>query len=295
MEIITKAAKMRAVSNKLCSEESKIGFVPTMGALHEGHLSMVREASLLSDIVVVSIFVDPAQFRSDKEFETFPRDLARDADRLMPIGVEYIFAPSYEEMYPAGFSSYVDVTGLSEKLEGASRPGYFRSVTTALSILFNIIQPQFLFLGQRDAQQVVIVKRLIRDMHLPVEVVITPTAREDDGLACASRNRYLTPEQRQAASVLYRTMRLVEELFAGGERSPARLLKAMRKELEKEPLARIDYIAITDTEQLEDIDDLSQRPGLVSVSAYFGNTRLGDNVILSEDRFKSRTGRLKLG
>ncbi|QQS48838.1 MAG: pantoate--beta-alanine ligase [Acidobacteriota bacterium] len=295
MEIITKAAKMRAVSNKLCSDETKIGLVPTMGVLHEGHLSMVRNSSLLSDVTVVSIFVDPAQFRSEKEFENFPRDLARDADQLSPIGVDYIFAPGYAEMYPPGFSSYVEVTGLSDKLEGVSMPGYFRSVTTALSILFNIIQPQFVFLGQRDAQQAVIVKRLIRDLHLPVEVVITPTMREEDGLACASRNRYLTPEQRQASPALYRSIRLAEKLFADGERNSARLIKALRKEMENEPLARIDYIAVTDTEVLDDLDDLSERPGLVTIAAWFGNTRLVDNVILSEDRFKSKTGRLKLG
>lgn len=295
MEIITKSAKMRTVSNKLRSEERSIGFVPTMGSLHEGHLSMVRESSRLSDVTIVSIFVDPGQFRSEKEFENFPRDLARDADCLTPIGVDYIFAPGYEEMYPPGFSSYVEVTGLSDRLEGVSRPGYFRSVTTALSILFNMVQPTFLFLGQRDAQQVVIVKRLIRDLHLPVEVVITPTVREDDGLACASRNRYLSPEERRAAPVLYRSIRIAEEMFADGERSVSRLLKAMRKEIEGEPLARIDYLAITDTEKLEEVDDLSDRPGLVSAAAYFGNTRLIDNVILSENRFKSKTGRLKLG
>lgn len=295
MEIITKSAKMRTVSNKLRSEERSIGFVPTMGSLHEGHLSMVRESSRLSDVTIVSIFVDPGQFRSEREFENFPRDLARDADCLTPIGVDYIFAPGYEEMYPPGFSSYVEVTGLSDRLEGVSRPGYFRSVTTALSILFNMVQPTFLFLGQRDAQQVVIVKRLIRDLHLPVEVVITPTVREDDGLACASRNRYLSPEERRAAPVLYRSIRIAEEMFADGERSVSRLLKAMRKEIEGEPLARIDYLAITDTEKLEEVDDLSDRPGLVSAAAYFGNTRLIDNVILSENRFKSKTGRLKLG
>lgn len=295
MEIITKSAKMRTVSNKLRSEERSIGFVPTMGSLHEGHLSMVRESSRLSDVTIVSIFVDPGQFRSEKEFENFPRDLARDADCLTPIGVDYIFAPGYEEMYPPGFSSYVEVTGLSDRLEGVSRPGYFRSVTTALSILFNMVQPTFLFLGQRDAQQVVIVKRLIRDLHLPVEVVITPTVREDDGLACASRNRYLSPEERRAAPVLYRSIRIAEEMFADGERSVSRLLKAMRKEIEGESLARIDYLAITDTEKLEEVDDLSDRPGLVSAAAYFGNTRLIDNVILSENRFKSKTGRLKLG
>ena len=196
MEIITKAARMRVVSGKLWEEGCSIGFVPTMGALHEGHLSMVREASRMADAVVVSIFIDPAQFRSEKEFEQFPRDLARDADQLAPIGVDYIFAPGYDEMYPPGFATHVEVEGLSDKLEGLSRPGYFRSVTTALSVLFNLVHPKFVFLGQRDAQQVVIVKKLVRDLHLPVEVVVTPIAREEDGLACSSRNRRLSPEER---------------------------------------------------------------------------------------------------
>ncbi len=295
MEIITKAARMHVISGKLRAEERAIGFVPTMGALHEGHLSMVREASLLADLTVVSIFVDPAQFRSEREYEKFPRDLARDADQLAPIGVDYIFAPGYQEMYPPGFASYVEVEGLSDKLEGLSRPGYFRSVTTALSILFNIVQPKFVFMGQRDAQQVVIIKRLIRDLHLPVEVVVTPTAREEDGLACSSRNRCLDSDQRRAATVLYRALKLAQERFNEGERSSSRILKAMRKEIDHEPLVRLDYLAITDTEQLDPLDDLNDRPALVSLAALFGETRLTDNLILSEEKFKSKTGRLKLG
>jgi len=295
MEIITKAARMRVVSNKLWEESLSIGFVPTMGALHEGHLSMVRDASRMADTVVVSIFVDPAQFRSEKEFERFPRDLARDADQLTPIGVDYIFAPSYEEMYPPGFATHVEVEGLSDKLEGLARPGYFRSVTTALSLLFNIVQPKFVFLGQRDAQQVVIVKKLVRDLHFPVEVVVTPIAREEDGLVCSSRNRRLSPEERRAAPALYRALTLAEEMFDDGERSASRIMKAMRKEIEKEPLARLDYLAITDTEHLDLLDDLTDQNALVSVAASFGEARLTDNTVLSDSRYKSKNSRLKLG
>jgi len=295
MEIITKAARMRVVSGKLWEESRSIGFVPTMGALHEGHLSMVRDASRMADTVVVSIFVDPAQFRSEKEFEQFPRDLARDADQLAPIGVDYIFAPSYEEMYPPGFATHVEVEGLSDKLEGLSRPGYFRSVTTALSLLFNIVHPKFVFLGQRDPQQVVIVKKLVRDLSLPVEVVVTPIAREEDGLACSSRNRRLSHDERLAAPVLYRALTLAAEMFNDGERNPSRIIKAMRKEIERAPLARIDYIAITDTEHLDQLDDLTDQNALVSVAAYFGKTRLTDNTVLSDSRYKSKNSRLKLG
>ncbi|MEO6726657.1 MAG: pantoate--beta-alanine ligase [Blastocatellia bacterium] len=295
MEIITKAARMRVLSRKLWTEESSIGFVPTMGALHEGHLSMVRDARRMTDAVIVSIFVNPTQFDSGREFDRYPRDLARDADLLTPIGVDYIFAPSAEELYPPGFASYVEVEGLSNKLEGISRPGHFRNATTGLNILLNIVHPQYLFLGQRDAQQVVIVKKLVRDQHFPVDVMVTAIAREADGLACASRNLQLSTEERKAAPVLYRALRQAQEMFRDGERNSGRILKAMRKEIEKEPLAKIDYLAVTDTEGLDPLDDLTDRKALVSVAAHFGKTRLIDNVVLKDDRFKGKTGRLKLG
>ncbi len=295
MEIITKAARMRVVSGKLWDEQRSIGFVPTMGALHEGHLSMVREACLMTDAVIVSIFVNPAQFRSEREFAQYPRDLARDADMLAPIGVDYIFAPSDEEMYPRGFASHVEVEGLSDKLEGISRPGHFRGVATALSILFNLVHPKFVYMGQRDAQQTVIIKKLVRDLHLPVEIVVMPIVREADGLACASRNRHLSPDERRAAPVIYRALKLAEEMFADGERDPGRILKAVRKEIEKEPLAHIDYLAITDTEHLDPLNDLTDQNTLVLVAAYFGKNRLIDNLILSDEKVRSKTGRLKLG
>jgi pantoate--beta-alanine ligase len=295
MEIITKAARMRIASSKLWAEGRPIGFVPTMGALHEGHLSMVREARRMADAVIVSIFVDPTQFLSKKEFVKFPRDLARDADLLAPVGVDYIFAPSAEEMYPPGFATYVDVEELGDKLEGISRPGYFRGVATALTILFNNVQPKFVFLGQRDAQQTVIIKKMVRDLDIPVEIVVMPIVREVDGLACASGNRNLTPEERRAAPVLYRALKIAEKMFDEGERNGGRIIKAMRKEIDREPLARIDYLAITDAEHLDLIDDLTDQNALVLIAIYFGETRLIDNVILSDKKVKSRGGRLKLG
>jgi pantoate--beta-alanine ligase len=295
MEIITKAARMRVVSNKLWDEQRPIGFVPTMGALHEGHLSMVREACLMADSVIVSIFVDPTQFGSEKEFARFPRDLARDADLLAPIGVDYIFAPSAEEIYPKGSASYLEVEGLNDKLEGISRPGYFRRVGTTLVILFNIVQPKFVYLGQRDAQQTIIIKKLVRDLQIPVEIVVMPIVREPDGLACASRNRYMNIEERRAAPVIHRALRLAEDSFANGERNPTQILKAMRKEIEQEPLALIDYLAITDTEHLNPLDDLKDQKALVSVAAYFGKNRLIDNLVLSDEKVKSKTRRAKLG
>lgn len=295
MEIITKAAKMRHASSKLLAEARPIGFVPTMGALHEGHLSMVREARRMADAVVVSIFVNPAQFQTDREFDRFPRDLARDADLLAPFDVDYIFAPSAEEMYPKGFASFVEVEGLSDKLEGISRPGYFRGIATAMCVMLNIVQPKFVFMGQRDAQQTVIVKKLARDLYLPVEIVPMPIVREADGLAYSSRNRSLTPEERKAAPALYRSLGLAEQMFKEGERDSGRILKAMRKEIEKEPLIRTDYIAITDTELLDPLDDLTEKNALVSLAAYFGKTRLLDNTILNDEKFRAKTARLKLG
>jgi pantoate--beta-alanine ligase len=255
----------------------------------------VREARRMADAVIVSIFVDPTQFLSKKEFVEYPRDLARDADLLAPVGVDYIFAPSAEEMYPPGFATYVDVEGLSDKLEGISRPGYFRGVATALTILFNNVQPKFVFLGQRDAQQAVIIKKMIRDLDIPVEVVVMPIVREADGLACASRNRHLSPEERRAAPVLCRALKIAEKMFDEGERNGGRILKAIRKEIDQEPLARIDYLAITDAEHLDVIDDLTDQNALVSVAVYFGGTRLIDNMILSDKKVKSKGGRLKLG
>ncbi len=295
MEIITKSAKMRQASLKLWADQRPIGFVPTMGALHEGHLSMVREARRMADSVVVSIFVNPAQFSSDREFDQFPRDLARDADLLSPLGVDYIFAPSAEEMYPRGFASFVEVTGLSDKLEGNSRPGYFRGIATAMSIMFNIVRPKFVFMGQRDAQQTVIMKKLVRDLHLAVEIVPMAIVREADGLACSSANRKLTPEERQAAPKLHAALQAGEELFREGERSASKILKAVRREIEKEPLIRIDYISVTDTEHLDPLDDLTEKNALLSLAAFLGKARLIDNIILNDEKFRAKTARLKLG
>ena len=295
MDVITRTARLQAVAAKFAAEDRPIGFVPTMGALHEGHLSLVREARRMSDAVVVSIFVNPAQFSPREDFDRYPRDLTRDADVLTPIGVDCLFAPPVEEIYPKGFSTWIEVGELSGKLEGLSRSGHFRGVATVLAVLFNMIKPKFVFLGQKDAQQTIIVKKMVRDLHLPVEVVVMPTVREADGLALSSRNQYLTPEERRAAPVLYRALRVAEGMFTNGERNSARLGKAIRREIASEPLVRLDYLAITDTERLDQIDDLTHQPALVSVAAIIGRTRLIDNVILSDDRFRSKTGRLKLG
>ena len=295
MEIITRAARLQAVASKFAEESQPIGLVPSMGALHEGHLSLVREARRMSDAVIVSIFANPAQFETMQEFERYPRDLARDADLLSPIGVDYIFAPPVEELYPKGFSTWIEVRDLSEKLEGLSRPNHFRGVTTALTILLNLIHPKFVFMGQKDAQHTVITKKLVRELHMPVEVVVMPIVRESDGLALSTNNLDLTADGRRAAPVIYRALRIAEGMFDEGERSAGRISKAIRKEIGKELEARLDYIAITDTERLDPIDELENQVALVSVAAFFGATRLTDNVILNGQKFKNTTGRLKLG
>jgi pantoate--beta-alanine ligase len=295
MEIITRAARMHSVACKFAAEEKPIGFVPTMGALHEGHLTLVREARRMADAVIVSIFVNPTLFRDEEEYKSFPQDLARDADLLTPIGVDYIFAPSVEEIFPKGFATWITVEGLSDKLEGAVRPGHLRGAATALTTFFNIIHPKFVFMGQKDAQQTIVAKKLVRDLHLPVEIIVMPTVRDENGLALSSRNQYLSLEELHAAPVIYRALHQAEEMFADGERSAKRLKRAIEKEMEKEPMARIEYLGITDTEWLEPIDDLSHRTALVSIAAYIGKTRLTDNVILDDSDYKSKSGRLKLG
>lgn len=294
MEVITRAARMHSAAMKLAADEKAIGFVPTRGALHEGHLSLVREARRMCDAVIVSIFAPPTSLRASYDPE-YPRDIARDADLLLPLGVDYIFAPSAEEIYPKDFSTWVTVEGLSDTLEGAAHPGFFRKVATGFTIFFNLIHPKFVFMGQKDAQQTVIAKKLVRDLHLPVEIVVLPMVREEDGLVMSARNQFLSPEERQAAPVLARALRKAEELFAAGERSASRLVRAIQKEIEREPLARVEYISITDSETLAPLDNLSGQTALVSLAVYIGKIRLVDNVILDDERFKSRAGRLKLG
>lgn len=286
---------MQSLVEKLALDGTSIGFVPTMGSLHEGHLALVREARRMTDAVIVSIFVNPAQFGKGEDFERYPRDLACDADSLTPLGVNYIFAPNIEEIYPKHFATWITVEELSEKLEGEVRPGHFRGVTTVLSVLFNIIRPKFVFMGQKDAQQTVVVKKMVRDLHQPVEIVVCPTVREADGVAMSSRNKYLSPEERKAAPVLHRSLHKAEELFENGERSARRIIRAMEKEIQREPVARIDYIAVTDTERLDPVDDLSHRSALVSIAVRFGTTRLIDNVILNDEDYKSKSGKLRLG
>jgi len=291
MEIINRRKRMMSVARKLRREENRtIGFVPTMGALHEGHLSLIHEARAMCDVVVVSVFVNPTQFSPTEDFSAYPRDLTRDAGLLAEYNVDYVFAPPVEEIYPPGFSTYVTVEGGSEELEGASRPGHFRGVTTVVAILLNVVKPDFAFFGQKDAQQSVLIKRMVRDLALNTEIVVLPIVREESGLAMSSRNDYLDDEQRRAATVLHRSLSQAREVFEEGERSATRLTELVRTTIEQEPLARIDYVSINDAETLARLDRIDDRPALISLAVFVGKTRLIDNVVLGKAKKREAAG-----
>ena len=285
MEIVNRRKRMMSIARKLRREENRtIGLVPTMGALHEGHLSLIHEARAMCDVVVVSIFVNPTQFGPGEDFGAYPRDLTTDSALLTEYNVDYVFAPTLEEIYPPGFSTFVTVEGLSEQLEGASRPGHFRGVTTIVTILFNIVRPHFTFFGQKDAQQSLIVKQMVRDLAFNTEIVVLPVVREESGLAMSSRNEYLNNEQRQAATVLSRALSQARAAYEDGEDSSTRLIELARSTIEKVPLARIDYISVNDLETLETLDKIEDRPALLSLAVFIGKTRLIDNVVLGKTK-----------
>lgn len=256
-----------------------VGLVPTMGYLHEGHLSLVREARRNDAVVCVSIFVNPAQFGPTEDLARYPRDEARDLALLEAESVDAVFAPEAEEMYPDGFQTYVSVESLTQRLEGASRPTHFRGVTTVVLKLFNIIAPHRAYFGRKDAQQLAVVRRMARDLDVPVDIVGLPIVREADGVAMSSRNVYLTPEQRAAAHVLNRALSLAERLFDDAERDAGRIRAQMRALIDAQPLAEIDYVSIADAETLEEIERI-ERTVLVSLAVRFGATRLIDNTVL---------------
>jgi pantoate--beta-alanine ligase len=261
-----------------------------MGALHEGHLSLVRAARAQTDVVAASIFVNPLQFGPNEDFNRYPRAFEKDCRLLQSAGVSLVFAPAPEEMYPPtpdrsttqgafGATAFVEVSGLSEKLEGKSRPGHFRGVTTVVSKLFHIIDPEMAFFGQKDAQQAVIIRRMVQDLNMPVEVVICPIVREADGLAMSSRNAYLDPQHRRAATVLYRALMRVQTMADTGERCSSTLSRTGRDVIGEEPLARLDYFEVVHPETLDPVQDISAG-ALVVTAAYLGHTRLIDNLVL---------------
>ena len=279
MQVCKTVVEMRAACRD-AKRPGALGLVPTMGALHEGHLSLVLAARSRCEVVAVSIFVNPLQFGPTEDFAKYPRNFEQDAEMLEKAGVDLIFAPSADEMYPEDATTYVTVEGLSDRLCGRSRPGHFRGVTTVVSKLFHIIGPDFAFFGQKDAAQLAMIRKMVRDLNVPVEIVRCPIVREADGLALSSRNRYLTADQRKTALVLHRSLVRVKGLYEKGRRKAADLISAAREVFDTEPSARLDYFEIVDAETLEPQPDAA--PGaLVAVAAFVGSTRLIDNIVLT--------------
>ncbi len=282
MKIYDTIEAMRAASWKQRSAGNRLGLVPTMGALHDGHLSLIRAAKVQCDVVAASLFVNPLQFGPGEDLDKYPRDFARDRALLEKEGVDFLFAPGVEEMYLGGAVTYVTVEGLSDKLCGRSRPGHFRGVTTVVSKLFNIVEPDFAFFGQKDAAQVAIIRRMVRDLNIPVQIVTCPILREPDGLAMSSRNAYLDLQQRRSALVLHRSLMEVQKSFDQGEHKADKLIAAGKRAFVEEPTVRLDYFEIVDPDTLDPVDVVS-RGALVAVAAFLGKTRLIDNVVLGPD------------
>jgi len=279
MEVIYNIQSMQAFSERKRIEGNLIGFVPTMGALHEGHLSLIREARRQTDIVIVSIFVNPTQFGPKEDYDSYPRDLEGDKEKVDLVGGDIIFAPSVSEMYPEGYLTYINVEGITETLCGLSRPGHFRGVATVVAKLLNIVRPHKAFFGQKDYQQSVVIKRMVKDLNMDTDIVVLPTVREPDGLAMSSRNSYLSKEERKSATILYKALMMASDMVKTGERDSKKICSEMRRMISKEPLANIDYIAITDPDSLQDIAEIKGKT-LIALAVRIGNTRLIDNILI---------------
>jgi len=280
MRICETIEDMRAACRGARRSGERLGFVPTMGALHEGHLSLVRAAKASCEVVAASIFVNPTQFGPNEDLAKYPQSFERDRELLKKEDVELLFAPTVEEMYPAGAVTWVTVEGLSDKLDGRSRPGHFRGVTTVVAKLFHIVEPDAAFFGQKDAAQVATIRRMVRDLNFTVEIVACPIVREPDGLAMSSRNAYLDPQQRKQALVLHRSLLRVKKSWEAGERDAAKLVAAGREQVAEEKSVRIDYFEIVDPDRLEPVENVANA-ALVAVAAFVGTTRLIDNLVLS--------------
>jgi pantoate--beta-alanine ligase len=279
LQQIETIAGMKATCRAATRAGKSVGLVPTMGALHEGHLSLVRASKSQCDETAVSIFVNPLQFGPSEDLDKYPRTLQRDTELLQELGVDLVFVPQVAEMYPAGAKTYVDVADLSSKLDGGSRPGHFRGVSTVVCKLFEIVRPDRAFFGQKDAAQVALLRKMVRDLDLDVQIVVCPIVRESDGLAMSSRNAYLNPDQRRQALILSRCLQQVKAAAEAGEHDAGKLSEIGRQAIASEPGAKLDYFAIVDADTLEPVDRVA--PGtLVAVAAWVGTTRLIDNVVL---------------
>ena len=276
MKIIKTVAEMRTARGKL---QGSVGFVPTMGYLHEGHLALIRSSRKENDFSVVSIFVNPAQFGPAEDFERYPRNFPRDISLLEKEKIDSIFMPAVGEIYPENYDTWVEVKKVTDRLEGAVRPGHFRGVATVVSKLFNIVRPTRAYFGQKDAQQCVVIQKMILELNMDLKMVVVPTVRERDGLAMSSRNVYLSPEERQQAPVLHRALTTAHVMWSEGERDSSRLRQAMIDLIKQTPLGKIEYISIASKVNLDELEK-ADPPAIISLAVKFGNTRLIDNVVL---------------
>ncbi len=276
MRIARTIAEITALRQHLTGD---VGFVPTMGYLHEGHLALVRQARAENPAFIVSIYVNPSQFGQSEDLAAYPRDLDRDLELLREEKTDIVFVPSDAEMYPPGFSTWIEVEGITGRLEGAARPGHFRGVATVVARLFNIVRPSRAYFGGKDAQQALVIRRMVSDLNMVVEIIAVPTVRESDGLAMSSRNVRLSPQDRRAATVLFRALTLARELRDNGETDASEVRRRMTLLIEAEPLARIDYVSIADAATLEELSAID-RPALASLAVWIGQTRLMDNMPL---------------
>ena len=279
MKVVSTLDELRSAKSDLLSP---LGLVPTMGFLHEGHLSLVKKAKAECKSVGVSIFVNPTQFGEGEDLEAYPRDLPRDLRLLEEEGVDLVWVPAIEDVYPADSQTWVVVAELTKQLEGGQRPGHFRGVTTVVAKLFNAFQPDRAYFGQKDSQQALVIRRMVKDLLLPIEIVVCPIVREEDGLAMSSRNAYLNPEQRRAAIVLHHALGDAAERFENGERDAEVLRRSMLAVIQAEPLARVQYVSVADPDTLEEAQGEIQN-ALLSMVVYLGDTRLIDNVMLGID------------
>lgn len=278
MQVIKDIPTMKRLSRNIRCEGKILGFVPTMGALHQGHLALIRKAREDCDIVVVSIFVNPTQFGPGEDFEQYPRDFAKDARVCEEEKVDFVFAPSAQDMYPEGYSTWVEVEGtLTHILEGTRRPGHFRGVTTVVAKLFNIVCSDYSYFGEKDYQQALIVKKMVKELHMDTQILLLPTVREEDGLACSSRNSYLKNEEREAARILYRTLVKAKKMIQEGEKDASYLRSVIKDSIGKEPLASIDYVAIADPETLGSVERI-EKEVIVLLAVRIGRVRLIDNM-----------------
>ena len=276
MKIASSLSDLRTARLSL---DGTVGLVPTMGYLHEGHLSLVSRAKAENQHAVVTIFVNPTQFGPNEDLSKYPRDLERDLDLLRPLGVDVVWTPTAEVMYPPGYQTWVEVEALTSPLEGAMRPCHFRGVTTVVAKLFNVTQPTKAYFGQKDAQQAAVIRRMVIDLNFPLEMVICPTTREADGLAMSSRNKYLNEAERKGATVLFRALSAAKALYEGGERNAEALRGKMKEVLASEPLAQMQYVSCADYDTLQELDSVTGK-ALLSMAVYFRKTRLIDNFVL---------------